>query len=283
MTARSAQTALCIGLSVAFVGIAALTHRGATSTQRTEAEADTVPLEYLPSRTAVLGLSLGHRPALADWFWVRGALYFAGEIEERNRFEWLGEYLDLVIALDPQFVDIYRWGGTAFILRTKSVSLSDVQLANEILEQGAERFPDNWQLPHMAAANCSYYIIDPSPEDAEVLAACRRKFLNIAAWRPGAPFYIALTLSALEEGDNDRYCDLLVDAYFSHATDPVMRQQVERRMKGGLCAGAMNAQTLGDYQESFDYVWLRTHPYLDPDLLVHVTNMADYAPREMRP
>lgn len=278
MTNSALKTAISVGLAAALIAVAALSHHGATSTARSADGTRTVPLEYLPSQTAVMGLSLGHRPALADWFWVRGVLYFASEVEDRNRFEWLGEYLDLVIALDPQFVDIYRWGGTALILRTKTVTLSDVELANDILERGADRFPDNWQLPHMAAANCSYYIVDPSPEDAARLATCRKKFLEMAAWRPGAPFYIALTLSALEEGDNKKFCDLLVDAYFSHATDPVLRQQVERRMKGGLCAGALNAETLGSYQQQFDHVWLYTYPYVEPDLLVHINNMAIYAP-----
>jgi hypothetical protein len=280
MSGGRLQATLSATLCVAFVGIAVGAHHGATATQRSDESAEAVPLEYLPSRTAALGVSLGHRPALADWFWVRGALYFAGEIEGRNRFEWLSEYLDLVIALDPQFVDIYRWGGTALILRTKTITLSDVLLANDILEQGADRFPDNWRLPHMAAANCSYYITTPNPKDAHVLAACRKKYLNMAAWRPGAPFYIALTLSALEQGDNERFCNLLVDAYFSHSTDPVMTQQIERRMTGGWCAGAMNANTLGDYQKSFDRVRARTYPYLEPDLLVHVTNMAEHEPAQ---
>ena len=278
MTAGTRQILISMALCVGLVGSAAAAHRGAIHARVASLGAQAVPLEYLPSRGAVLGMSLGHRPALADWFWVRGALYFASEIEHRRGFEWLGEYLDLVIALDPGFVDIYRWGGTALILRTDQVTVADVELANEILERGADRFPDNWRLPHMAAANCSYYVANPTPAEAVELDACRRKFLNMAAWRPGAPFYIALTLSALEDGDNDRFCDLLVDAYFSHATDPVMRQQVERRMTGGLCAGTMTAQKLGAYQAEFDNIWQRTFPYLEPDLVVHIADMSLYLP-----
>jgi len=207
---------------------------------------------------------------MADWFWVRSVLYFAGELQRRHRFEWLMSYLDLVIELDPDFVEIYRWGGTALILRTNKVTLEDVRLANQILEQGATRFPDDWGLAHMAAANCSYYISKPSPQEKLELDACRRKFLQLAADRPSAPFYISLSLAALDEGDEEKYCALLIDSYLRTSSDPVLREQVERRMKSGMCTKTVDPSILRSYQKRFDAAWNAAYPYLEPDLFVHV-------------
>jgi hypothetical protein len=266
---------LVIGLVACLVigAGAGAVHRGAVGAQRGDVSDDQVPLEYLPSVDAVLGLSLGHRPALADWFWVRAVLYFAGELEERHRFEWLREYLDLIVSLDPEFIDVYRWGGTVLILRTEKVTVADVKAANEILERGAVLFPSNWQLPQMAASNCSYYVAEPTPEEAVFLDECRRKYLAMAAMRPGVPFFVPLALAALEEGRTDEMCGLLVDVYLRMGSDPVLRQQIERRVKGGVCKEEIDPKQLRQYQEQFGHVWATTYPYLDSDLLVHVLDV----------
>ena len=270
----SVVLAVCLGLA----GVAALAHRGARGSSQASWSRERVPLEYLPSTDTVLVVSLGHRPAMADLFWVRSVLYFAAELQDRKQFEWLLQYLDLVIALDPQFQDIYRWGGSAFIVRTEKVTFEDVLLANRILEQGAQAFPDNWKIPHMAAANCSYYVRDPTPEQQRVLAECRTRYLTMAAWRPGAPFYVALTLSALKSGDPVEFCALLVDTYLMHAHDPVIREQVERRMIGGVCSEQLSGQRLRAKLAAFEGASAHYLPYLEPDLMVHVVSLRGIVP-----
>ena len=264
---------------VCLVAATAWSHKGAVEASRADKSAGSVPLEYLPSSDAAPFLAIGHRPSLADLFWIRSVLYFATEIETRRSFEWLVQYMDVVMALDPDFKDLYQWGGTVLIISNKVVSTDNVMMANEILERGANRFPDDHKLLEAAAANCSYYVRNPSPEEREELKACRKKYIEMSASRPGAPYMTILLAASLAEGDEQRACDLLIDAYFSSDQDPTLRQQVERRMKGGLC-GDITPEQLQRQHRRFQQAHVTHYPYLPGDLMVHVATVRDVAESE---
>ncbi len=261
------------GLAV-LIAASSLTHRGAVEAARAQKMPPHIPMEYLPSVESVGLVSLGHRAAMADVLWIRAVLYFGTGIERRRSFEWLSRYVDVVTALDADFKDIYLWGGTVTILASRPVTTEVVFAANAILEKGSAHFPSDWRMAESAAANCSYYVKDPSPEDRELLKACRKKFINIAALRPGAPFTMTLLAASLAEGDDQRACNLLIDAYFSRPQDPTLRQQVERRMTGGLC-GAVTAEQLQQQSRRFEEAHANTYPYLPADLVVHVKTLLE--------
>lgn len=246
-------------------------HLGAADS-RTAVGGD-VPLEYLPSSETALALSLGHRPALADVFWVRGVLYFGGEMNNRRKYEWLTQYIDLVTALDPDFVDVYQWGGMALIVRQNQVEFEDVMMANEILERGTERFVDNWELPMSAMANCSFYVTPRSADEAEALQACRARFMRIAAFRPGAPASLALLatqqVSEEEVEARPQLCGLIKDIYLLHEKDPEVRGQLEARLLSGLC-GATASEELVSLREQFRRMQQLSYPYVPEDLLVQI-------------
>lgn len=266
------RVVMVVPLLAVLVAAAAWFHGSAVETGRAVDTPSHVPLEYLPSTSSARLLSMGHAPALADIFWVRSILYFANELETRQSFEWLIQYMDVVISLDPDFDDVYQWGGTVLVLASKKVTYEDVARANEILERGARHFPDNWRLPEAAAANCSYYVEDPPPDVKLKLEACREKFINMAASRPGAPYTMTLLAASLAGGDEQRACQLLIEAYFSRPQDPTLREQVERRMTGGLC-GQVSAEELRRQDTMFRQAHERLYPYLPADLVVHVVDL----------
>ncbi len=125
-----------------------------------------------------------------------------------------------------------------------------------------------------AAANCSYYVKNPTEEQRKRLKECQRKFIEIAASRPGAPYTMTLLAASLAEGDDQRMCELLIDAYFSKAEDPVLRRQIENRMTGGLC-GEVSTQMLRRQEERFLKAHQTNYPYLPADLMVHVVALED--------
>jgi hypothetical protein len=199
---------------VIFVGLTALVHRGAVGVERVDPGLKAgAPMEYLPSSESAIALSLGHRSAMADVFWIRSLLYFVSEMGTRQNFEWLLQYLDVIVKLDSDFRDPYIWGGAVLIISNKDIRYENVAMANELLERGASHFPDDSKFPEAAAANCSYYIKEPTKEERDKLKACRKKFVEMAASRPGSN--MALLASALAEGDEARACDLLIDSYFA--------------------------------------------------------------------
>lgn len=274
--AKTRQWMLVLPTWVCLLVLAWGAHGGANTVKESQVLPEHVPLEYLPGETTAQLVSLGHHNTLADIFWVRSLLYFANELSERQSYEWLLQYLEVIIALDTDFVDVYRWGGAALIISNKVITFEDVQRANTLLERGATQFPDNWRLPEAAAANCSYYVTDPSPQEREQLKACQNKFVNMAAQRPGAPFTLRLLASSLASGDEKRMCELLIDAYFSGQQDPKLRAQIENRMVGGLC-GEVSADLLRDQVKRFKDAHRETYPYAPEDLVVHIVDLDDWA------
>lgn len=255
-------------------GLGALLHHG---TQAPRAPAvKGLPLEYLPSASSARWLALGHTAAMADVFWIRGVLYFTGEARNLGRFAWVRQYIELVVALDPGFVDIYRWAGTALLVADGDVGMPQIELANRFLEQGAEHFPDNWRLPMTAMANCSYYLQTQDPAEQATLKACRLKFLRMAAYRPGAPYTLALMLAGEEGAGADdpatrqRLCQMLMEVYLQ-SRQPELKTQLQARAKGGAC-GAMSPDEVEVLERRFDTAHQRSYPYLSPDLFVQVVD-----------
>ncbi len=255
-------------------GLGALLHHGAQAPRAAAVEG--LPLEYLPSASSARWLSLGHTAALADVFWIRGVLYYTGEARNLGRFAWVRQYIELVVALDPGFVDIYRWAGTALLVAEGEVGMPQIELANHFLEQGAARFPDNWRLPMTAMANCSYYLQTQDPEEQAALKACRLKFLRMAAYRPGAPYTLALMLAGEEGAGADdpaakqRLCQMLMEVYLQ-SRQPELKAQLQARARGGAC-GAMSPDEVEVLERRFDTAHQRSYPYLSPDLFVQVVD-----------
>ena len=270
---------------VVLIGAAVGSYRGAQQVERTNnAQGVQAPLEYLPSVQSARLLSLGHEPALADLFWIRAVLYFHNEVMRYHQFTWLQQYTDLVSALDPDFIDIYRWGGTVMVFsRQDEISYEDVARANAILEEGAKRFTEDYQLPMSAAANCTYYVKNPSQEESDALEACRRRFLAMAAQRPGAPQYVVMlhvqsTASKASESPEVRQqlCEFLRNTYMGN-NDPDVQAQIERRMKSGFCGEGLSADQLQRMREQFSSIHKKTFPFISPDLAVHVVDFGRFA------
>lgn len=236
---------------------------------RPDAAARSAQLEYLPEPDHVRWLSLGHTPAAADIFWIRGVLYFAQGFESKGiePFRWLASYVDVVINLDPDFRDIYRWGGTVMVLRSQDPSLEQVRLANHILEQGAERFPKDYKLPMAAGANCKFYVKTRDPEVRRELDACAARYFRMAAKRPGAPYHIATLAAQLH--DSPEACEVLMAMYLKEYRDDTTRANIQGRLKDSSCGSTLLEQAQS-YQNEFKELRKRWPDYLPDDMLPHV-------------
>ena len=62
-------------------------------------------------------MSLGHRAALADVIYANVLVSYGLHFKEKRRFEFAGQYLDTINALDPTFSVPYRYADTLLILQ----------------------------------------------------------------------------------------------------------------------------------------------------------------------
>ncbi len=91
-------------------------------------------------------MSLGFEQLVADWYWVRAQQYFTEPANELNQYRNLGDFLDVIVGIDPDFEYVYKFAGIAIPYDTGRLRFANTDRAIGFLERGTKRFPNNWEL-----------------------------------------------------------------------------------------------------------------------------------------
>jgi hypothetical protein len=100
----------------------------------------------LPPPEQTVAASLGYRSALADVIFAHVLVSYGIHFQEKRRFEFVGNYLDAVNALDPKFRAPYRFADTLLTLQPEVVPLESYYKARAILERGLKELPYDQEL-----------------------------------------------------------------------------------------------------------------------------------------
>jgi tetratricopeptide (TPR) repeat protein len=100
----------------------------------------------LPNPEQVVALSLGYRAALANLLFAHVLVYYGIHFEEKRRFEFVGNYLDTIVALDPRYRDAYLFADTLMTLQPKRARAEDYLHARDLMVRGMNEFPDDGEL-----------------------------------------------------------------------------------------------------------------------------------------
>lgn len=140
----------------AALGVAAVRPAAAARYHSLRVTSDVYPLAS-PDQMVVA--SLGYRAALADVIFAHLLVSYGLHFQEKRRFEFVGDYLDTVNALDPKFKDPYRFADTLLVIAPQPPRLSDYVKAREILERGVRNRPydtDLWLVGGQYLAYLAY-------------------------------------------------------------------------------------------------------------------------------
>jgi hypothetical protein len=149
--------------SVAVVGWAR--PRAVASTRAVTAASDVFAL---PPPAMLNALSLGYRSALADLLFTSTRISYGTHHEEHRRFEFIAQYLESIVALDPQFCQTYHYVDTFITYQPIGMpSPEDVRRARRLLERGLEMCPSDGQLWLSAAQYVAFIAIQFLPSDKE--------------------------------------------------------------------------------------------------------------------
>jgi hypothetical protein len=110
----------------------------------------------LPSPEQTVVLSLGYRAAAADAIYAHVLVSYGLHFQEKRRFEFAGNYLDTINALDPKFRAPYRFADTLLTLGPVRPRQRDYDKAREILERGMREFPYDGELWNGAGQFMAY-------------------------------------------------------------------------------------------------------------------------------
>jgi tetratricopeptide (TPR) repeat protein len=110
----------------------------------------------LPAPEQTIALSLGYRSALADLLYAHVLVSSGIHFQEKRRFEFVGNYLDTINALDPAFRSPYHHADALLTLQTVRARREDYYKAREILERGLRARPFDSDLWLTAGQYISY-------------------------------------------------------------------------------------------------------------------------------
>jgi tetratricopeptide (TPR) repeat protein len=95
----------------------------------------------LPPPEHLVVTSLGYRAALADLLWANVLVTQGLRLQQRRRYETVGNYLDAIIELDPKWREPYRLSDTLLTFQAAETPIEDVYHARAILERGVRERP----------------------------------------------------------------------------------------------------------------------------------------------
>jgi tetratricopeptide (TPR) repeat protein len=110
----------------------------------------------LPSAEQTVVMSLGWRNAAADLVFAHVLVSYGIHIQEKLRFEFVGDYLETVNELDPRFRAPYRYADTLLTLGSVKPRPADFYRARKILERGMKERPYDAELWTQAGQFMAY-------------------------------------------------------------------------------------------------------------------------------
>jgi hypothetical protein len=221
----------------------------------------------LPPPSMLVAASLGYRAALADLLYTSTVITYGIHGEERRRWEYVGHYLDSVVALDPTFCQTYRYADTFIIYQpVGSPGPDEVRHARRLLEKGLEMCASDGRL-WLSAGQFMIFIgtqfLTDDAEKADFRAAGAKMLARAAELVSDNENIQWQALAAAgvftREGNREAAIAFLERVY--HITDD---EKLKANVKGRLAALRQEAaiDEAKRRSEVFNAIWGRDLPFV---------------------
>jgi tetratricopeptide (TPR) repeat protein len=182
----------------------------------------------LPRPEIAQTLSFGLRNLLADWYWLQFVQYF-GDIaaREKTNYHYSAAYLELITALDPQFIGAYSAASYAVAEAQQNPDRALQLMRQGIARNQGRHVPLMWSLYQRAAGVAFLYKNDYG------LAA---QYFEAALKEPGAPRVLQAFAAAFYRANNDweRAIPLWIDVYLSSPVPQNRKNAKNQLLKMGV-------------------------------------------------
>jgi hypothetical protein len=255
-----------IPFAVAIVAIAAIGPLRSALNARyrlRESEGDVYPLPPAPQ---MVTLSLGYRAALADLVFAHVLVSSGIHVQEKRPFEFVGNYLDAINELDPQFERPYRLADTLLTLQAKQPPPENFRKARAILERGMKEFPFDAALWSTAGQYLAYLapsgFTDPAERDEYRLAGGRilAHACELVSQDEAIPYHCIVAAGLLTEAGAQEASRQFLERVLMVNDDP----QIRAMALGALAKIAKSAEpdrTQARYQR-FQNAWATDLPFV---------------------
>lgn len=225
-------------------------------------------LYYIPGPDELRTLSLGHHAALADLLFARACVYLGESFAQHADGQHIFEYVETILAIDPDFEAAYRWAPVFTLYRPTAVTVDEIQHAVAILRRGTERFPESGRLAWTTGATLTFELAprlavdDPARDAARAEGA---RYLMRAVTLGGAPAWAALSSSSIlaQVGELETAASQLETVY-ALVDDENMRARILERISD--VRSASRSRAIESEVNRFELERGRRMPYTTPEL-----------------
>lgn len=235
----------------------------------------------LPRPDQMVVLSLGFRSAVADLVFAGVLVSYGIHIQEKRKFEFVGEYLEVVNELDPTYQAPYRYADTLLTLGSVKPRVADYVRARTILERGMKERPFDAQLWTQAGQFMAY--LAPGNFDDEAMKAewrmegARRlsRSCELISDDSNLPYH-CITAASLLSGAGEREATVrFLERVLTVVDDPQVRALAQ-----GYLNRSVTERERDQVQwrvERFANVWVTDLSYVGKDALLAVGPKVDVA------
>ena len=187
----------------------------------------------LPPPDKLAAMSLGYRAAGADFLWSQLVYEYGLHWAEHRAFPNVMRYIEAVLALEPDFQNIFLYGDTLIMYRPEGGTEADAKVARDLLVRGTEARPYDPEVwlhsgQFQAFVGSSYLKDEPTIEEWRRAGA-----LQIAhAVELGADIDRSLAASTIlrKSGEKDAALKVVQRAY-AMTDDPELQRQLLFKFK----------------------------------------------------
>jgi hypothetical protein len=216
----------------------------------------------LPPPSVLTALSLGHRSALADLLYTSTVVSNGIHFEEHRRFEFVGQYLDSIVALDPHFCQTYKYADTFIIYQPVGIPGPDeVRHARRLLEQGLEMCPTDGHLWLSAGQFLAFIAIQFLTDDEEKkgfrLAGARMlaRSAELVSDNQNVQWQ-ALAAAGIFTREGDREATIaFLDRVYAVTDDEELKANVDAKLR--LLKEERRSDRAKRHAEAFNEIWRR--------------------------
>ncbi|HEY6879854.1 MAG TPA: hypothetical protein VI299_17620 [Polyangiales bacterium] len=226
---------------------------------------------YLPSPSTLAVLSLGFHAALADLLWCKSLVYFGEEVLHRGEVQYVFQYTDAVLALDPDFQRPYSWIATAALYRPAKVTIDDGMRAAAYLERAVKRWPKDGELRWDYGSLLRFELapLEKDPVKKRRLLELAAPQLELATRLGAGPPWLALNSAELlnKLGRSEQAIRQLEEMRAA-TRDPDLQREIDNKLQQLQVRTYVEAMRTAEGQ--FEREHAHSYPYLSDGLFFWV-------------
>lgn len=97
---------------------------------------------YFPSGAFLDEAAAGQDELIADYLWLRAIQYYGMHRQTDRQYQWASHIFHVITALNPRFVEAYRFGGLVL-----AADANDLAGGIDLLKRGFHANQDRWEIP----------------------------------------------------------------------------------------------------------------------------------------